>query len=93
MKILYVYGDEYAAIVFEDDLKPDGNDLRKFYDMSMAKMDDKGRSGEVVIDEPNGIVCRAFEFEAVDHDFVTWMRGEFMDYDESKHRDFYIVEE
>lgn len=93
MKILYVYGDEYAAMVFEDDLKPDDNDLRKFWNMSANVRDERGECQDVVIDEPNGIVCKAYEFEAVDHDFITWIRGEFMDYDESKHRDFYIVEE
>ena len=98
MKILYVYGDDdYAALTFDDDMKLNNPaDLKRLYEASFeAGLVDDHTYSEIIIDEDAGIYCQALEFNSVDPNFIKWIKyeAEFLDYDESKHRDFYIVEE
>ena len=95
MKLLYVYGDnDYSAMIFCDDLRLDNKeDLKRLWNKA------KENGGEtVLLDDENDeyeIYCRACEFGEVDPKFIEWIKNdiELLDYDESKARDFFIVED
>ena len=91
MKILYVYGDDdYAALTFVDNFHFDTDEqLKRLYSEAI------NNGGEVVVDEGEGIYCQALEFGDVDPKFIDWIKSgsDFIDYDTSKNKDFFIVEE
>jgi hypothetical protein len=83
MKVLYVHGDDYAALHIEDVLGVKGAAL-------MASEN----GGELTID--NGEVYAELsikEFGEVDPAFVSFVKYTLMDYDASKHENFFVIEE
>lgn len=83
MKILEVFGEDYAALTFEQDLSKDTTKYSKLCE------DNNGN----YIDEDNGIEFELHWFGEVDPKFIDWVRNSYQDYDDSKHHNFYVVEE
>lgn len=79
-KILYVYGDDYAASTF-DKLVEKG-------ELTAALLWEAG-SGEYD-NEDDYFEFEALEYGAVDPEFIEWVQG-IQDYDDSKHANFYVV--
>lgn len=80
MRILYVYGDDdYAATTFEGDYK--FNDIVK-----------KAEENDNEIEFEEGMYAKILEFGEVDEKFIEFMK-KIQDYDDSKHHNFYIIEE
>jgi hypothetical protein len=81
MKILHVNGDaDYGALTFEQD-----------YGLEKAREDVK--NGNVPKDESGDEAWEAkvLEFGEVDSKFIDFIKGEIMDYDMSKHENFYVL--
>jgi hypothetical protein len=81
-KILYVYGEDYAALDFER-LVEDGK-------LTAKQLWEHG-TGELEIDDLRFDI-QALEFGPVDPKFIDWVQSE-QDHDESKHAQFYLVED
>jgi hypothetical protein len=86
MKIIYVYSedDDYNAMTFAD----------KFPEPSL-KMWEDAKQDDKIYDKKSGqeVLAQALEFKDVDPEFIKFMRDEFIDYDQSKQCDFFVVEE
>ncbi len=82
-KILYVSGDDYAALTF-DRLAENGL-------LSAGELWATG-GGEYTDDDENYFEYKALEFGDVDPKFIEWVLS-IQDYDESKHSGFYVVED
>lgn len=86
--VLLVYGEgDYGAMHFQKNF-----DVQEVYE----EMVEEGVKKRIVIydDENYGeeeIWCRILEFGEVDSKFITFMLDEFVDYDQQKAKDFYIV--
>jgi hypothetical protein len=80
---LYVTGDDYAALYFEEK-----HDPQKVYE-SMLLVDTKHI---ILPDEDTYIEVRIKEFEKVNSDFLDFIQSEFADYDDLKHANIYEVE-
>lgn len=86
MKVLYVSGgDDYMALTFEQDHVKDG-DYKTWFDKTVEN------GGNMWI-EDDYIELTAHEFGEVDKKFIDFVRHEIQDYDDSKHSNFYVVEE
>ena len=94
MKLLWVTGDDdYAAMAFEDSKYNNKDDLRRFWD----EANDNGETTLTIVDDDDpecytDIYMKALEFN-IDIRFIDWIRSELQDYDDSKNRNFFIVEE
>ena len=89
MKMLYVHGREYAANDFEEHFGED--ECLKLWEIAMeteSKEIEVGNSG--VCEE---FQVKAYEFGEVSQAFIDFLQFEILDYDESKHSNFYFVEE
>lgn len=82
MIVLEVYGNDYAAVTFEDDLE---GDVKKYVDLC-------NENGGDYQDEEAGIEFQIHEFDEVDPDFIEWVKNTLLDYDDSKHHNFYVLE-
>ncbi len=81
MKILYVYGDDYAALEFEN------------ADMDLKQIYDEADGGQIVVQEHEPkIIAQAIEFGDVDLEFIKFVKDNLIDYTFAKDRNFYIVE-
>lgn len=85
MKILFINGesDSYTAMTIEDDIGIENFVKEVELHGGKLKFDDMDREifGEAEI----------IEYENVDKDFIKFIRNNFIDYDEAKHRDFYVL--
>jgi hypothetical protein len=80
MKIAFVQGDDdYGAMTFEDDF----GGIEKLKAMSEGKIPCEDEDGEWRV--------TFHDFGEVDPKFVDWIKLEIQDYDDSKHKNFYIV--
>ena len=100
MKMLYVYGDDdYGALTFSDLLGLDNpTDLARIWKESMDKGEAVNISGTAEDEDGEeveyDITCEAYEFGPVDSKFIDWIRdSEILDYDDSKNRNFFVIEE
>ena len=85
MKILHVYGEEYSALNVEQEIG-----LDDAYQLA------KANGGSVDIDNDNGCYMASVDvltFGEVDSKFVDFIRNSIMDYDDSKHENFYEINE
>lgn len=95
MKLLWVTSDDdYAALTFESSKYNNKDDLRRFWDEAK----ENGETTLTIIDDDDpecytDVYMKALEFGVVDPKFIDWVRYELQDYDDSKHRNFFIVEE
>lgn len=88
MKVLEVYGDgDYAAVDFENNVKK--HNYIDFWNRSK----EAGKSLEHVDDDNEAYFeYKAHEFGEVDPAFISFI-DDLIDYDDSKHHNYYIVEE
>lgn len=91
MRLLEVGGDgDYLALTFENHFGPDLTHVweqawqRTHHNETYKFADKTGRVVEIEV--------FAYEFAAVDPAFVDFIRSEFLDYDDTKHHNFYIIE-
>lgn len=79
MKLLLIKGDDdYAACSFEDQM---GVTRAKELIAQGTKIEGESFRGEI------------FAFSQVDPAFLTWLNIEMLDYDDCKHKNFYVIEE
>lgn len=82
MKILYIFGDnDYTALEFEN--LPLG---RRGDIISKAKEDINE-----LIEWDCGCYVKVMEFNNVDESFIDFIKNEIQDYDDSKHKNFYVL--
>lgn len=79
---LYVNGEDYSALIFEENY-----DKQKFYE----EMVRDGVTKRVIETETEYIEVEILEFGEIDDRFISFIRDRFMDYDYSKHSNFYEV--
>lgn len=83
MKILFITGDEHAAMRIEQD-----------YGLDNAEQRARENGGTVVINDETVYAEIAIqEFGDVDVDFVDFVVNNFIDYDDSKTTNFWVIEE
>jgi hypothetical protein len=88
MKILLVWGDDdYGALTFENahDSSPEG--LKKFE----QKLIEAGGVYSEESDEGQ-FNAKIYEFEEIEPKFIEFVRNEIQDYDDSKHKNFYLMQ-
>jgi hypothetical protein len=83
MKILYVTGDDYAAMYVEDDLGVD----------KAVKMTEENGGKMTIANDEVYAELSILEFKDVDPAFVDFVKYTIMDYDMSKHENFFVIEE
>jgi len=89
MKVLYVSGDrDFAALDFENKGYDKPQKLQELWDEANRHENKKVAIG---IEEDYYIYGKAYEFGEVDPKFIDFMQDKFMDYDESKSSNYYIV--
>ena len=77
MKLIYVSGDDYAALEFENYFK--GKNVEEI--IGRFIINDEEHDGDFEI--------KLFEFDEIDPKFIKFIRNEIQDYDDSKHSNFY----
>lgn len=80
-KILYVHGDDYAALSFDR--------LVEAGELTASSLWDQG-TGEYEAEDV-WFMHQALEFGEVDPKFIEWILS-VQDYDDSKHAQFYVLE-
>ena len=88
MRILFVHGTDYSATDFDNYLEENDMSLEEAWDMVV---DEDGCWTHEDGDKYFEVEIR--EFGEVDLDFITFLRDEIIDVDESKHNDFFVIEE
>lgn len=87
MKLIYVHGDDdYGALYWEqllDNKKQSYIKKLKSQENKIITIEDEG--GETHIE--------LLEFDAVDPKFISFIRSNIQDYDISKARDFFVIED
>ena len=89
MKMIYVSGDEYASLLFEQDQQ--FNEVSEF----ISTYFDEGENEiEYSFICQNGLTetvsVELFEFDSIDPQFIVFIRKNIQDYDDSKHHNFYF---
>lgn len=84
MKILHVYGDEYSAMFVTDEFG-----LEEAYRLA----EENGGACVIQEDDYNFAKVKILEFGKVDPKFVDFIKDNFIDYDNSKNEDFFIMED
>lgn len=92
-KILHVWsGDEYAALTFEQ--SPESDNLSSIWEKAYKAKDNTVtlmiKNCDEVEDE---IDVRAYLFKDIDPKFIDFLHDRFIDYDDSKHENFYVIKE
>jgi hypothetical protein len=82
VKILRVYGEDYAASSFDNLVDAGKLTAKELWDKGNGSYDDG---------EHNFFEYQALEFGEVDPEFLRWIWAN-QDYDSSKHDNFYVVE-
>lgn len=83
LKILYVTGDDYAAMYVEDDLGVD----------EAVKMVEENDGKITIANDEVYAELSIFEFKDVDPAFVDFVKHKIMNYDMSKHVNFFVIKE
>lgn len=85
-KILFVTGGDYSASEFERKLEQSTATVEDFWNAAQTD------GGFIEFEDDSGYFeFTALEFGDVDPRFIRWVQSE-QDYDESKHRRFFVVE-
>lgn len=83
MKLLYITGDEYSAMYVEKEIG-----INKAHELAA------GNGGSYTYEsETTYAEIYIKEFGDVDPKFVDFIQDNFIDYDQSKDTDFFIIEE
>lgn len=86
MKVIFVRADEdYNALYFQEQFPKITLALWKECETGVIRFVKDGEDYEMRVS--------ALEFKEVDPKFISFIRSDIQDYDESKHADFFIVEE
>lgn len=88
MKLLYINGDDYAALTFEEEVGTNKESLKRFIEEMNMK---PGNTCTMLNDEYLDV--HYLEFKDVDPKFINFIKLNLIDYDHSKNKNFYIVEE
>jgi hypothetical protein len=90
MKILYVTGDsDYSALMFDKSGIDNNNALEELWEEANRQ---PNKELEVRIPKEDEIVyITAYEFGEVDSKFISFIQNKFMDYDDLKHHNYYII--
>lgn len=86
MKVLFVKGDDYSALEFEES----NYTVEEIAQLIESKDEEKL---ENIREEFGYIEFQLFEFGEVDSKFIDFVRNKIQDYDISKAENFYEVEE
>lgn len=81
-KVLYVHGDDYAALSFEGLVQAGKVTARDLWNSGGGEYE----NGD------DWFEYEALEFGNVDSKFIEWIQS-IQDYDDSKHAQFYVVED
>jgi valyl-tRNA synthetase len=84
-KVLRVYGDDYAAMIFEDETSE--AEKREMFDKVIVE------ENKQFYDEDSGTEYEAYEFGQVDQAFIEFIHNNVLDYDMSKHDNFFIIKD
>lgn len=88
MKIIYVYGHDYAAMEFEKKFDTEAKLTKKWNALKK-----KGGSESTGSGGDDEVTIVAVEYKgSVDINFLQFLRDELLDYDNCKDRDFFVVE-
>lgn len=79
---LYVRGDDYSALSFQQEF-----DMQKFYE----EMKKEEKTEETISTDEVYAEVEIKEFTQIDDNFINFIRNHIMDYDSSKHTDFFEV--
>lgn len=79
---LYVHGDDYSALSFEQKFKP-----KEFYDQMVSE----GVTKKVIDDDNMYAEIEIKKFGFVDEEFESFVLHTLYDYDDSKHANIYKV--
>ncbi len=92
MKMIYVSGDEYASLEFEQ--RHVGQSIsefiKNFFDENKTEIAYSfltDRNTEIIVD------CELFNFGEIDPKFIQFVRKTVQDYDDSKHSNFYFEDQ
>ena len=80
--ILRIYGDDYAANTFESEF---GIDKTK----EALKNDNLSEALDEFEDD---FQYEVHEFGVIDPEFIKFVKNRIMDYDDSKHENFYVID-
>jgi hypothetical protein len=85
MRVLEVFGDDYAATGFEE--------LRNNNKINPVEMWEKAKKEgqQVYEDDEFAFEWCAYEFGEVDPKFIDFVHDTMQDYDDSKHHNFYVL--
>ena len=87
MKLLFVTGEDFSAVQFEEDYPTEKHWLALFNELHKKEISRR------VDEEETYYEITAKEFGEVDPDFISFLRARILDYDQCKDTNFYIVEE
>ena len=77
-KILYIYGDDdFGAMIAQDEF-------------NLQQIADDMKIGEKK-EISDGIYIKLMEFDKIDPDFLDFLREEMIDYDDSKHTNYIVI--
>ena len=84
MIVLKAYGDyDYGAKTFEEQF-----DKKK---IAKEMIEDNMKERTLLAEYDEEVHVQLYEFEDVDPDFIDFVR-DFIDYDSTKHTDFYVID-
>jgi putative salt-induced outer membrane protein YdiY len=89
MKVLYVSGDgDFSALDFENKGYDKIDKLRELWDEANRS---ESKQVAIGIEEDYYIYGQSYEFGEVDDKWIDFIQDKFMDYDDLKHHNYYIV--
>lgn len=92
MKILYVWGDDdYGALMFEQSKYSVEQVAEMCQETDSISIEYTEFVGE--FEETTQFNAKVYEFKEVDPNFVHFIKADIQDYDDGKHKNFYVVEE
>jgi hypothetical protein len=89
MKVLYVSGDgDFAALDFEN---KGFNNSQKLQELWEEANKSESKQVAIGIEEDYYIYGQSYKFGEVDAKFINFIQDKFLDYDDSKSHNYYIV--
>lgn len=83
MRMVYVYGDDYAAIEFE----------KRFRKRKVSDIIPEVFPGDSTYYDGGGFELSLYEFGEIDINFTQFLIDEILDYDMLKHSNFYFEDD
>jgi hypothetical protein len=93
MKALYVHGEsDYSALNFEQSSFYTNDKMIDLWNDANAQEDKEIEIKFLNHGEDDYVFVEALEFKSVDSKFIEFMCDKFVDYDDTKCHNFYIIE-